>query len=106
MWNTISHKIMICLDGVCDLFGCRDYVQGYVVVLMVVLIAFAAFEIAFNTLEARRDALHLLRYEDYEAYLEIRRRERARIVLMQRLILAVFAWPFLLPLSIWQWANR
>ena len=106
MWDYIAHKIMVFLDRICDLFGCTDYVQGYVIILLVILVAFAAFEIAFNAIETRRDALHLLRYKDYEAYLEIRRRDRARVVLMQRLILAVFVWPLLLPLFLWKWVNR
>lgn len=85
------------LDMVCDAFGCRDYLQGYVCILFTLIISFSVYQITSSILEDRRLALKALRYVDYDRYVMIKRRHRRRVVFVQKLILAVFAWPVVLP---------
>lgn len=94
------------LDVICDLLGTDDYLEGYFGILFALLLFALTFTLISGYTENRKHTLALLRYDDPDRYIMIRRQRRARQVLVQKLILGVFLWPVIMIYYFIRWLLK
>lgn len=94
------------LDNICNLIGADDYLEGYFGILFALLFFALTFSLISSYMENRKHALALLRYDDPDRYVMIRRQRRARQVLAQKLILGVFLWPVIMIYYFVKWLVK